>query len=41
MAKKGKKWSSLTKVEKIEWLRGQIDKILTRLPRTAAQTTKG
>ena len=40
MAKKEKKWSSLTKVERIEWLRGQIDKILTGMPRTAARTTK-
>ena len=40
MAKKEKKWSSLTKVEKIEWLRDQIDKILTRMPRAAARTTQ-
>lgn len=40
MAKKEKKWSNLTKVEKIEWLRGQMDKILTGMPRTAARTTK-
>ena len=40
MAKKEKKWSSLTKVKKIEWLRGAIDKILTGMPRTAARTTK-
>jgi sorbitol-specific phosphotransferase system component IIBC len=32
MAKKEKKWSSLTKAKKIEWLRGAIDKILTRMP---------
>jgi len=40
MAKKEKKWSSLTKAKKIEWLRGAIDKILTGMPRTAARTTK-
>src|SRR5664279_51970 len=40
MAKKEKKWSSLTKVKKIERLRGEIDKILTGMPRTAARTTK-
>jgi predicted nucleic acid-binding Zn-ribbon protein len=40
MAKKEEKWSSLTKGEKIEWLRGEIDKILTGMPRTAARTTK-
>jgi predicted nucleic acid-binding Zn-ribbon protein len=40
MAKKEKKWSSLTKTEKIERLRGEIDKILAGLPRTAARATK-
>jgi predicted nucleic acid-binding Zn-ribbon protein len=40
MAKKEKKWGSLTKVEKIEWLRSEIDKIRTGVPRTAARTTK-
>ena len=40
MAKKQKKWASLTKTEKLELLRGEIDKILKGLPRTAARATK-
>src|SRR5262252_8938965 len=40
MAKKQKNWASLTKTEKLEWLRGEIDKILKGLPRTAARATK-
>ena len=40
MAKKDKKWTSLTKTEKLEWLRGEIEKILKGLPRTAARATK-
>jgi seryl-tRNA synthetase len=40
MAKKEKRWASLTKAEKLGRLRDEIDKILKGLPRTAARSTK-
>jgi len=40
MAKKEKKWNSLTNAEKLEWLRGEIGKILKGLPKTAARATE-
>jgi predicted nucleic acid-binding Zn-ribbon protein len=35
-----KKWSNLSNGKKIEWLRGEIDRISNAMPRTAARTTK-